>query len=132
MLIKIMTLALLIEALVEVIKWTFQGDMNKWRVIALVSGILITPLAGLDLFAAAGIPLVVPWIGDLGITIGAGIGWILTGALICRGSGVVNNLIAAISKIKDTLVKPVIVQATTDRSGDCPEERLDMAAGGNK
>ena len=100
MLLKIATLALLVESLVEVIKWASEGELSRWRIIALVAGMLITPLTGLDLFAAVGIPLVVPWIGVIGVVIGAGIGWVLTGMLICRGSGVVNTLITALSRLK--------------------------------
>lgn len=101
MFLKIATLALLVEALVETIKWAKEGDFNRWRVIALVAGTVITPLTGLDLFAALGIPLAVPWIGPLGEQIGAALGWLLTGVLICRGSGVVNSLLDAIGKLKE-------------------------------
>lgn len=105
MFLQIAILAVLIESIVEVIKWAFEGDFNKWRVIALVAGVLITPLTGLDLFAAVGIPLVVPWVGPVGIAIGAGLGWFLTGVLVCRGSGVVNNLLDVIARMKD-VIKP--------------------------
>ena len=119
MLLKIATLALLVESLVEVIKWASEGELSRWRIIALVAGMLITPPTGLDLFAAVGIPLVVPWIGVIGEVIGVGIAWVLTGMLICRGSGVVNTLIAALSRLKQASqtvpVELVAVLAPTNK-----------------
>jgi hypothetical protein len=105
MILKILYLAVLTESIVEVAKWAIEGQINRWRVIALILGVVLAPMAGIDLFAAIGIPLVVPWVGQIGATIGTGFGWLLTGVLICRGSGLVNVLLDTLGRMKDVLSK---------------------------
>lgn len=80
------------EALVETIKWLFIvpdeeseytifGRISLWKTIALGVSVLLTILAGADLFALIGVPLGVPVVG-----------YILTGVIIARGAGVLNDL----------------------------------------
>lgn len=105
MILKVVYLAVLIESIVEVAKWAAEKEFNVWRISALVLGVVITPLTGIDLFAAVGLPLVVPWVGPIGETIGTGVGWLLTGVLICRGSGMVNVLLDTLGKFKEVIGK---------------------------
>ena len=94
MILKVVYLAVLIESIVEVAKWAAEKEFNVCRISALVLGVVITPLT-----------LVVPWVGPIGETIGTGVGWLLTGVLICRGSGMVNVLLDTLGKFKEVIGK---------------------------
>lgn len=102
---KVAILAAFIEALVTSIKWVRNQDktVSVWNIVALGLGIGITPLTGLDLFAAAGIPLAVPFVGPSGSVIGGFIGMIFTGMIVCRGSNVLFDLYKAIDNMKSAL-----------------------------
>src|SRR5574338_677855 len=102
---KFVVLAVLAETFIEVLKWVFEKDLNAWRIGAFIFGLLITPLTGLDLFATIGLPLSIPFMGEIGVIIGMVIGWILTGVFVSRGSAVVHDLLETISKVKDSVSK---------------------------
>jgi hypothetical protein len=108
---KIVVLALLIESLLTTFKWAAQKDqtVSVWNIVALVLGVLITPLAGLDLFTAAGVPLAIPFIGPLGATIGGVLGTIFTGLIVCRGSNVIYDLYKLIANLKTQFLSTKLV-----------------------
>lgn len=71
-----------------------------------VEEVSITPLTGVDLFQAVGLPLVVPFVPEaLGATIGGAVGWILTGLIVCRGSTVIHDLYKTMANFKDLVAK---------------------------
>lgn len=104
---QIAVLALFIESLLTTFKWVADKDksVSTWNIVALALGVVITPLAGVDLFSATGIPLSVPFIGDIGIVIGSYVGMIFTGMIVCRGSNVVYDLYKLVANAKDTIAK---------------------------
>lgn len=103
---KALLLAILIETLIESFKWIQAKELTGWRLGAMAAGVIITPLTGVDLFQAVGLPLVVPFVpAALGTTIGGAVGWILTGLIVCRGSTVVHDLYKSFANFKDLLAK---------------------------
>lgn len=103
---KAVLLAILIEALIETFKWARDKELSGWRIVAMVAGILITPLTKVDIFQAVGLPLVIPFIPEqLGQAIGGAIGWILTGLVVCRGSTVIHDLYKTMADLKELVGK---------------------------
>lgn len=99
-------LSLLLETIVNTVKWAMENGFNVWRVAALALGVVITPLTGVNAFAAVGIPLVVPavpWIGNL-------LGCILTGLILSRGSNVAADLFKAVKSLAQLVTQKVEVQ----------------------
>lgn len=80
--VTIITIALLVEAIWETLKMTWQeGKININTIGALIVGIAVSILAKIDIFAMQGITLSIPLIG-----------WILTGILMSRGANFIHDL----------------------------------------
>lgn len=80
--VTIITIALLVEAIWETLKMTWQeGKVNINTIGALIVGIAVSILAKIDIFAMQGITLSIPLIG-----------WILTGILMSRGANFIHDL----------------------------------------
>ncbi len=101
---QVAVLALFIEAILTTVKWLKRDDstFSIWNLVALILGIVITPMTGLDLFKAAGIPLTIPFVEN-GAAIGGIVGMVFTGMIVCRGSNVVYDLYKTINGLKDKL-----------------------------
>jgi hypothetical protein len=81
--------ALIAEALWETSKLIWQqGKINIDRIGALLVGILLAILTGLDMFAITGIPIPVPLVGE-----------ILTGILLSRGANFMHDIIGSINNV---------------------------------
>ena len=90
---KFALLAALIESVVTTIKWAVEGGFKEWpRIVALVLGVIVTPLSGLDLFANAGIPLGLPYIGS-----------VLTGLIVSRGANVITDFAKLVFSLKENV-----------------------------
>ena len=74
-------IAVLIQAIVEAVK----GALCHWDYLALVLGAVLCPLAQVDAFQMAGVPLFVPYVGS-----------ILTGVIAGRGAAFVFDIIKRI------------------------------------
>ena len=80
--VTIITIALLVEAIWETLKMTWQeGKININTIGALIVGIAVSILAKIDIFAMQGISLSIPLVG-----------WILTGILMSRGANFIHDL----------------------------------------
>lgn len=94
--VQIAVMGLLLESLIQTVKpiWKPTEATVSFYVSLAVGMILsagITFLAGLDLFAAAGIPLVkAPWVGV-----------ICTGLLLSRGSNFIHDLLGGVLSLKE-------------------------------
>jgi len=74
----LLVLAVIIEAVTQI----FKGALVGWEWVAIIFGVILCPLTGIDVFTILGLPLVVPgvpWLGGL-------IGSVLTGVMASRGS----------------------------------------------
>ena len=88
------------EALWQTLKMVWEPDATKKagkfhpdKLGVLAIGILISFGANLDLFAAVGIPLSIPYVGV-----------ILTGVLISRGAGFVHDLFTYLKSLKEIVL----------------------------
>jgi hypothetical protein len=80
--------AVLCESVWETGKMTYQkGKLSGDRIGALLVGILVAMGSGLDVCAAVGIPMTVPFLGS-----------ILTGILLSRGANFVHDVLGAVQK----------------------------------
>ena len=80
--VTIITIALLVEAILETLKMVWQeGKININTIGALIVGIAVSILAKIDIFAMQGISLSIPLVG-----------WILTGVLMSRGANFIHDL----------------------------------------
>jgi hypothetical protein len=78
--------AVLTEAVWETGKMTYQkGKVSADRVGALVIGVGVAVAGGLDVCAAVGIPMAVPFLGS-----------IFTGVLISRGANFAHDLLGTV------------------------------------
>lgn len=87
---KILVAAMVGEAIWETLKMIWEnGKYNIDKIGAIAVGLLIAFGAQLDIFAAAGIPLVIPYLG-----------FVLTGILLSRGANFVHDLWQSVGSLK--------------------------------
>lgn len=90
---RLIFLAMIGEALWETSKLFWQqGKVNVDRIGAVVVGILLSILTGLDLFKMVGIPISIPGIGEV-------IGEVLTGLLLSRGANFIHDIAGSVSSV---------------------------------
>jgi hypothetical protein len=86
---KFALIALISEAIWETSKMVWQqGKINIDRIGAILVGILVALLTGLDLFKAIGFQIAVPFVGQL-----------LTGLLISRGANFMHDILGSMSMV---------------------------------
>lgn len=99
---QIIIMAAIVESLVTNIWFLFEKgvllDARIKRGLALLIGVLVAVLAGIDAFEAVGLPLQVPYAGSA-----------LTGILISRGANIVADLFKSVTSLK-TILKVRSVQ----------------------
>ena len=78
-------IALLVEAIVENIKTTYENGINGTRIIALILAIVICILTQTGIFLLLGIDFTLPIVD-----------YILTGIVVSRGANFVNDIISKI------------------------------------
>ena len=89
---KLIVVAILVEAIWENLKMVWDnGKASIDRIGALVFGILICVLTGIDIFPIVSIPIAVPFVGN-----------ILTGIIVSRGANFVHDLFEKINAYKTT------------------------------
>ena len=97
-------LAIVIEAVITYAKTLFVERKFQWQIAAaMLLGVGCALAFGIDLFAVAGIPAAVPYVGN-----------ILTGILLSRGSNYMFDLMGQLTRIKDGGVQ----QAASGLDGD--------------
>lgn len=106
----LLVLAMLIESIVTTITWFIENGFDWKRVTAIVIAIGLALLSGLDLFVISGLPLKLPYIGQ-----------VFTGLILSRGANALNDLfrsfqvvgkVASIFKEGNVLAKLVDVFKT--------------------
>lgn len=86
---KIIIAALIAEALWETSKLFWQkGKLNIDRVGAVIIGIVLAFLARVNLFDVVGMPISIPFIGE-----------VLTGLLLSRGANFLHDIIGSINGV---------------------------------
>lgn len=78
-------IAVLVEAIVENIKTTYENGINGTRIIALILAIVICILTQTGIFLLLGIDFTLPIVD-----------YILTGIVVSRGANFVNDIISKI------------------------------------
>jgi len=98
---KIIVLAAIGEAVWQSLKMVWEkketadarGKFNPDKLGVLAIGILVAFGSGLDLLAAVGIPMTIPYLGI-----------VLTGILLSRGAGFVHDLLTYLKSLKEILL----------------------------
>jgi len=91
-LLSIVVLALIGEAVWETLKMTWQnGKVSIDRIGALLVGLLLAIGTGMDLLEAAGIKMMIPFVGT-----------VLTGILISRGANFTHDIVATVNNLQST------------------------------
>jgi len=87
----ILTVAILVEAIWENLKMTWQdGKFSLEKLGILILAIIVAILTKIDLFNVVGINITIPYVGSF-----------LTGIIISRGANVVHDLFSKIQVLKE-------------------------------
>lgn len=93
---QILLIATFVEALIQTVKPIYDKEKG-WNIdiiVALVLGVAVCLVTGIDLFTVVGLDPVVPYVGS-----------VLTGILISRGANVAHELIALIQNTADAVLR---------------------------
>jgi hypothetical protein len=85
MLLGIVVFAVLVEAVVENIKWLIEGGWDKDRIVAIVMGMVLAFSFSVDVFHVLGYESFIPYLPQ-----------IVTGIIISRGANFVHDIYKAI------------------------------------
>lgn len=97
----VIILAFLVEAIYTNLRMIWDSNKFDWnRLGALLVAVIVSVFAGVDVFPAVGINMIVPYIGS-----------VLTGILISRGANVIFDVLKKINKM---LSGKVITETVTD------------------
>ena len=94
--IRLTSIAILIEALADTFKPAIEGTKIKWEWVTMAIGMILCPLMETDLFEAIGMLIKawgIEWLASL-------IGQVLTGAVVSRGADFIMTLWGQVSKQK--------------------------------
>jgi hypothetical protein len=87
----ILILAITVEALIEYAKLLFVDKAIVWKqVAALLIGVVLAVLAGVDLYRMVGVTFAVPYVGT-----------VLTGIIFSRGSNYLADMVKKMQGVKE-------------------------------
>lgn len=87
----ILILAITVEALIEYAKLLFVDKAIVWKqVAALLIGVVLSVLAGVDLYGMVGVTFAVPYVGT-----------VLTGIIFSRGSNYLADMVKKMQGVKE-------------------------------
>jgi hypothetical protein len=87
----ILILAITVEALIEYAKLLFVDKAIVWKqVAALLIGVALAVLAGVDLYGMVGVTFAVPYVGT-----------VLTGIIFSRGSNYLADMVKKMQGVKE-------------------------------
>lgn len=87
----ILILAITVEALIEYAKLLFVDKAIVWKqVAALLIGVVLAVLAGVDLYGMVGVTFAVPYVGT-----------VLTGIIFSRGSNYLADMVKKMQGVKE-------------------------------
>lgn len=96
----VIILAFLVEAIYTNLRMIWDSEKFDWnRLGALIVSVIVSVFAGVDIFPAIGINMIIPYIGS-----------VLTGILISRGANVIFDVL---KKINEMLSGKTITDNTT-------------------
>lgn len=97
----VIILAFLVEAIYTNLRMIWDSNKFNWNQLgALLVAVIVSVFAGVDVFPAVGINMIVPYVGS-----------VLTGILISRGANVIFDVL---KKINEMLSGKVITETVTD------------------
>lgn len=97
----VIVLAFLVEAIYTNLRMIWDSNKFNWNNLgALIVAVLVAVVAGVDIFPALGINMIVPYVGS-----------VLTGILISRGANVIFDVL---KKINEMLAGKVTTEATEE------------------
>lgn len=105
----VIVLAFLVEAIYTNLRMIWDSNKFNWNNLgALIVAVLVAVVAGVDIFPALGINMIVPYVGS-----------VLTGILISRGANVIFDVLKKINEMlsgKITTGTTEAVETTTDET----------------
>lgn len=97
----VIVLAFLVEAIYTNLRMIWDSNKFNWNNLgALIVAVLVAVVAGVDIFPALGINMIVPYVGS-----------VLTGILVSRGANVIFDVL---KKINEMLSGKVTTETVTD------------------
>ena len=97
----VIVLAFLVEAIYTNLRMIWDSNKFNWNNLgALIVAVLVAVVAGVDIFPALGIDMIVPYVGS-----------VLTGILVSRGANVIFDVL---KKINEMLSGKVTTETVTD------------------
>lgn len=111
----VIILAFLVEAIYTNLRMIWDSDKFDWnRLGALIVAVIVSVFAGVDVFPALGINMIVPYVGS-----------VLTGILISRGANVIFDVLKKINKMlsgKANTSEDTVESTTTETIAEATEE----------
>lgn len=105
----VIILAFLVEAIYTNLRMIWDSNKFDWnRLGALLVAVIVSVFAGVDVFPAVGINMIVPYVGS-----------VLTGILISRGANVIFDVLKKINEMlsgKITIGTTETVETTTEET----------------
>lgn len=106
----VIILAFLVEAIYTNLRMIWDSNKFDWnRLGALLVAVIVSVFAGVDVFPAVGINMIVPYIGS-----------VLTGILISRGANVIFDVLKKINE----MLSGKIITGTTETVETTTEETI--------
>lgn len=106
----VIILAFLVEAIYTNLRMMWDSNKFDWNKLgALLVAVIVSVFAGVDVFPAVGINMIVPYIGS-----------VLTGILISRGANVIFDVLKKINE----MLSGKITTGTTETVGTTTEETI--------
>lgn len=97
----VIILAFLVEAIYTNLRMIWDSEKFNWNQLgALIVSIIVSVFAGVDVFPAVGINMIVPYVGS-----------VLTGILISRGANVIFDVL---KKINEMLAGKATIDTATE------------------
>lgn len=110
----VIILAFLVEAIYTNLRMIWDSNKFNWNNLgALIVAVLVAVVAGVDIFPALGINMIVPYVGS-----------VLTGILISRGANVIFDVL---KKINEMLAGKVTTKTTETIAETTTEEVVEEA-----
>ena len=107
----VIVLAFLVEAIYTNLRMIWDSNKFNWNNLgALIVAVLVAVVAGVDIFPALGINMIVPYVGS-----------VLTGILVSRGANVIFDVLRKINE----MLSGKVTTETTEEIADTTTEAVE-------
>lgn len=109
----VIILAFLVEAIYTNLRMIWDSNKFNWNQLgALIVAVIVSVFAGVDVFPAVGINMIVPYVGS-----------VLTGILISRGANVIFDVLKKINEMLSGKITTDTAETITDTTETAEETK---------